>query len=143
MKKLILPLMMICASLGVFAESTALKVVLKDGNSATYVLTEKPKVTFEGENVNISTPDAQASYLRSEVASFSFIETSSVKDIEGSDTTYRFTDNVFESEGNLITVYSITGATVARGANSLSLESLNTGIYIVKAGNQSIKIRKN
>lgn len=144
MKKLILPVLMLFASFGAFAEGTALKVLLTDGSSATFVLSEKPTVSFSGTEMNIVSPDASTSYHRSDVASISFVkEISAIRDVEATDAIYRFIDNVFEAQSCEISVYSLSGVKVAQGFDCLSLESLQSGVYVVTAGNQSIKIRKN
>ena len=144
MKKLLLPMLMLIAALGASAAGTALKVSFIDGKSVTYVLSEKPKVTFSGDNMNIVSSTASTSYQRSEISSITFVQAqSAISDIQANNTTYSFIDNVFESQGSEISVFSVRGSMVAHGVNSLSLESLQSGIYIVKAGNQSIKICKN
>lgn len=94
--------------------------------------------------MNIVSPDASTSYHRSDVASISFVkEISAIRDVEATDAIYRFIDNVFEAQSCEISVYSLSGVKVAQGFDCLSLESLQSGVYVVTAGNQSIKIRKN
>lgn len=143
MKKLLLPLLLLHVALVASAADTALKVLLTDGNSATYMLSDKPKVTFTGEDMNIVSSSASTSYQRSTVASVTFVDAeSAIGDIRAKAVTYRYAGSRFEAEGCDITVYSITGATMLRGTDSVSLEHLEPGVYVVKAGNQSIKIRK-
>lgn len=144
MKKLILSMMMLSASLGAFADGTALKVSFTDGSSATFVLSDKPRVSFSGDDMNIVSSDASTSYPRQEIASITFIDSDAgVDGILSDKLVYRYDGNAFEAQGLDISVYSISGALMTQGRDAVSLASVPAGIYIVKAGNQSIKIRKN
>ena len=58
----------------VSAAETALTVTLTDGNSATYLLSRKPRVSFSGKKMIISVPDASAEYPLSHIADISFRE---------------------------------------------------------------------
>lgn len=147
MKKFIPLMLMLLVPLSLFAAGKALKVSFTDGSSATYKLSETPKVTFSGADMLITTSTASTTHARSEVANLTFVDASDdptaiarVKDVNN--ITYRFDNNSFEADGADISVYSTSGALVTEGKNAVSLQSLRSGIYIVKAGKQAIKINK-
>lgn len=132
------------AASAALADSTVLRVNLKDGTSATYVLEKKPRVTFEEGLVLIESEGTSTNYRRSDVCSFSFESTSA--SISGmhveSDIVYRYADNIFQADGRPITVYNLNGNAVTYGNDRVSLAELPAGVYIVLAGRQSVKIIK-
>lgn len=125
------------------ADDYALKVTLYEGPAATYVLSSKPVVTYSDENVIIKSGTLEDTYRIDDVKTLSFVEPSSsgVKEIE-QNVTYDFRDNVFTCEGHEIRVYNLSGRSVASGYGTVSLESLERGIYIVSAGTRTIKVVK-
>ncbi|MDO4160400.1 MAG: hypothetical protein Q4D41_08090 [Prevotellaceae bacterium] len=144
MKKLIPLMLMLAVTIGAFAEGHALKVSFTDGSSATYALSEKPKVSFSGQDMTITSSDASTSYPRSEIVKITFEEiTTSITDVnDANNITYSFNNDIFEAEGTEISVYSTSGSLVTKGSDMVSLRSLQSGVYVVRAGKQSIKIRK-
>lgn len=137
-------MLMLAAPFAAFAEGHALKVSLTDGNSEIYSLSEKPKISFSGEDMLITSSTVSTTYARSTVSAITFqeISTSIANVKEGNNTIYRFNNDKFEAEGTEISVYSTSGALVAKGKDAVSLQSLQPGVYVVKAGKQSIKINK-
>lgn len=123
---------------------TALQLSLKDGSRQTYVLSEKPVITFGTDNLTITTPEASASCLRSEVESFRFV----AKPISGitvastGNSIFRYDGNTVEVAGSLIRLHDTAGRLVATGMERVSLENLASGIYIATFENQSVKIIK-
>lgn len=143
MKKTLILLAAALSALAANAGNYALKVNLRQGSSATYILSDKPVITYSGNDVIIKSQGIEDSYLLSDVKSFTFTEngTSGIESVTDN-VTYEFHDNVFTCEGQVITVYNLSGRKVASGSNSVSLESLDRGIYIVNTGNRAIKVMK-
>lgn len=122
-----------------YTEAKSHKMVLsfKSGDKVTFVLSDKPVLTFAGDKLVVKSSTGTIEYLRSDVDDFHFdeIETS-VEAIE-----YAGDDNV--------TVYDMNGRIVAKLGNE-SFESAKTylnafkqGMYIIKIGNkQRIKYLK-
>lgn len=125
------------------ADNYALKVTLHGSSSATYVLDTKPVVTYSGSNVTIKNQSLEDTYSINEVESFTFVEgaSSGIETIT-QNVTYDFRDNIFTCDGHDIRVYNLFGQPVAAGNSSVSLETLDRGIYIVNTGNRSIKVVK-
>lgn len=141
MKKFTLSLAALCICGSMLAAPTALSVNLKDGTKATYALSDKPKVTFSGSDMLITAASASTTYALADVATFTFSETSGIDEvIAGSDIVYRYDGNTFECEGQDIRVFNLSGAQLLEGRDSVSLESLAKGVYVVLAGKQAIKV---
>ena len=143
MKKFALTVLLCAAASSAFAASNALRVELTDGTTSTFVLSEKPKVTFSGSQMNIATADASASFERADVKAMNFTDASGIADVKGdSDFLYKYDGETFEAPGLEISVYSIDGKLSAGGLDSVSLSDLPSGVYAVKAGDRTIKILK-
>lgn len=137
-------MLMLAASTAAFAEGHALKVLLTNGSSETYYLSEKPRISFAGDDMMIASSTASTSYARKDVASITFEDAStSIDNVKkANSTSYRFDGNSFEADGMQISVYNMAGKQVTAGKDAVSLKSLQPGVYVVKAGKQSIKIKK-
>lgn len=134
---------MLCTAFVGYAEGKSLKLTLQNGAEQTYMLADKPVVTFQGEKVLIASEKLSSEYPRSDVKSFSFadVSTNAVEDTV-QDTLYIYDGSNFSSPGNEIAVYNLQGMKVADGRDNISLTSQASGIYIIKVSNQTIKIRK-
>lgn len=142
MKKTYALIAILCCAAFARAENKALRIEFNDGKTALYSLANKPAVTFEGNDFTIKTSDAETSYPRADVKNFTFVkDESGVKDLTDA-TKYSYSDNVFSCEGHAIDVYDMSGVRVANGMDSVSLNGLCDGVYIVRAGKQSIKVVK-
>lgn len=138
---------------------TTLIVEKTDGSTESFLLADQPVVTFEGANGVFTTPSVSVSIPRADIDNFHFKSgTTGIKAItpttgDGASVRVRFLGgNTVEiaGQGNRpVAVYRTDGAAanaeVVRGADSatVSLENLPKGIYVIKYGNNSIKmIRK-
>ena len=120
-------------------ESNGYKMVLifKSGEQMSFALKDKPEVTFMGDKFSVQTKKNTIDLLRSDVASFYFEEDETkVEKIE-----YVGMDPV--------SIYNISGSIVVKQDASdqssvkMLLNSLNSGVYIIKIGNkQTIKYLK-
>lgn len=144
MRKLLLTLILAVAGLcWAHAQMVdALKVTLNDGTSEVFLLPNKPKVTFSGDDVVVTSTALTKSYQRASVKNFTFVGVGAVSDIAADKTVYKFIDNVFTCCGADITVYNPAGKVVARGRDTVSIADYPNGVYIVKANNQTLKVVK-
>ena len=136
------------------AIDTSLVVELTNGQTANYLLQDKPTLTVAGTQLKIATATVQASYERSEVKKFYFTtESTSVNEIVKNAFVYKQTDaNHLEisglSEDERITVCDMAGRTMGtvsqtNGAALISLSGHQRGVYLIKVGNsQTIKFIK-
>lgn len=137
------------------AANTTLVVELTNGQTANYLLQEKPVLTMEGTQLIIKTEAVQTGYERDLVKRFYFTgESTGVKELSKNALVYRQTDaDHLEISGmsldDRIIVYNTAGVqmgSVSRNSDKavISLRGLQRGIYLVKIGNsQTIKfVRK-
>ena len=137
------------------AAGTTLVVELADGQTANYLLQDKPVLTMEGTRLNIKTETVETDYERSLVKRFFFTgESAGVKEVSKCAMVYKQTDaDHLEisglSQGDRIAIYNTAGVqvgSVSRDSDKavVSLSGLQRGIYLVKIGKkQTIKfVRK-
>lgn len=136
------------------ATDTSLVVELTNGQTANYLLQDKPTLTVAGTQLKIATATVQASYERAEVKKFYFTtESTRVNKIVKNALVYRQTDaNNLEISGlsgdERITVCDMAGRTMGtvsqtNGAALISLSGHQSGVYLIKVGNsQTIKFIK-
>lgn len=135
-------LALLCPAGALAAGDVALKLTLGDGSTHTYVLSERPTVTFDADNILFTTPQATTSYPRVKVVNITFASTSGqTLTIADNAETLRYTGHTVEAPDRQIDVHAIDGRHVTSGYNSIDLSSLSPGIYIVSAGRQTIKIK--
>jgi hypothetical protein len=153
MKKTILTLLLVIMAM---AEATAqtLVVTKTNGQTVEYDLDEKPVTTFEGTNLVITTSGAKITYALSEVRNYTYKDVvSGVEVIKQSSavSVKQQGDNLSLSnlpEGTTVKVYAVNGTLlsthVADGHKPIciSVAAQPVGMYIVKVGDQSIKILK-
>lgn len=143
MKKLILTLTLVAASFASAHAEWALKVSLADGSEPTYVLAEKPAITFEGQNMVIKTSDASTEYPRADVINMTFTsEVSSVEDITNTSSILSYVGGVVVAPDTDIMVYDLNGRMCISGHGEVSLDQLPAGIYIVATPYQTLKVIK-
>lgn len=152
-------LLSLCAPVFASNEPSQLIVKFKDNTKETFVLANKPVITFDTGKFYINTSDFSAEL--SDVEEFCFeTETTGidvVKKDNGADAsspfTFRFVDGrtVYISgldDSARVTVYSLSGAQVNaridRGNESAVIDFGNqpAGVYIIRANKQSFKIIK-
>ena len=133
------------------AANTTLVVELTNGQTANYLLQDKPVLTMEGTRLNIKTEAVQTDYERSLVKQFYFADGSTgVKEVLKNALVYKQTDaDHLEisglSQNERIAVYNSSGVqvgSVSRDSDKavISLSGLQKGIYLVKIGkSQTIK----
>ena len=110
--------MLMLLPMTILAAETSLVVELTNGQTANYLLQDKPTLTMDGTQLKIATATVQASYERAEVKRFYFTtESTSVNEIVKNAMVYRQIDaNHLEISGlsgdERITVCDMAGRTV-------------------------------
>ena len=140
--------------LSVLAAETTLIVELTTGQTASYVLQDKPVLTMEGTLLKITTETVQTDYERSLVKRFYFTgDFTDVKEALKETLVYKQTDaDHLEisglSQGDRIMVCDMAGrqcGSISRSGDTatISLSGQQKGVYLVRVGkSQTIKIVK-
>ena len=134
------------------SDNTTLVVELHDGNTANFLLADKPKITFTAQLMSIVSDAFSMDFDRSDVKMCRFVNedvTTSVKPAVKADA--KVSDNTFllsgVDAGTAIVIYNANGMVVKRatsvdGGCSISLDGLATGAYIVTFNNTTFKFLK-
>ena len=128
---------------------------LASGRTQSYILSEKPTITFDGAYLKVESGAESIPFLRSDIKDFHFAEVTDISSVEHGElrVVRRNNDELnlygLEEADKHIRVYRISGTpcpvdiSLNATAATVSLETLPKGIYVVKIGNkQSIKITK-
>lgn len=112
--------------------ATQLIVTLSDNSTQTFLLSEKPKVTFGTTDLTITSSAATYTAERTDVQSFTFKEI----DVEGIQQTETLTGT------GISRLYNLAGQMLQEG--TLNLQNLPAGNYVIKTeGQKAIKVTKN
>ena len=134
------------------SDNTTLVVELHDGNTANFLLADKPKITFTAQLMSIVSDAFSMVFDRSDVKMYRFVNedvTTSVKPAVKADA--KVSDNTFllsgVDAGTAIVIYNANGMVVKRatsvdGGCSISLDGLAAGTYIVTFNNTTFKFLK-
>lgn len=130
-----------------------LAIKLVDESIVRFVLTDKPVISFEGEQLLVKSDAAEAAYARADVAEFYFEpEGTSVDHATADNLRFSYLDNetvsvegsksplrLYDNSGRLLQAPVSTTGT----KQTLSLNGLPAGVYLVKISQQqTIKIFK-
>lgn len=152
MKKLLLSLTILLAPLVAWAEA-GFYVTTTSGNRVSFVFSEQPVWTYEGENLVVSTLDSSIEFPMSEVDLIYFDDaiSTSLTDVR-SDEMIRIVHDGIELSGfaanTIVIVHNLQGRqmgsyhTDAAGSLNLNLDGFDQGIYIIQANKSTIKIKK-
>lgn len=154
MKKIFVILFGILLSSAIYAqEKNALVIKLTDGNTHTFVLSEKPVVTLPEGNIVVN-GSVSTTYLRSEVEKFYFVydDGSGIEAIDKDNIKLNYVDgeNICISglkDKMTVTVVSLDGKLVTTqksneiGNVAISLGNQPKGIYIISFGDRCVKIK--
>lgn len=131
-----------------------LVIYLNDGNTASFVLSEHPKITFSRDSLCVASPTTTIEIARIAVKNFTF------EKFEGDDNsieTPRSEVNISTqgesitltglTDGETITVYGIDGklitkATATNGCCTIALHNFTGGIYLINISTTTIKYLK-
>lgn len=130
-------------------------VWMKSGEKVSFNLHEAPITTFQGSQLVIRTNKTTVTYLRKDVLRYTYeqLSTSGVElladarevqvNVEGDEVTFRGL-----KEGTVAQVYEVNGVLVAQQKAvaghplTISIKDCPSGVYIVKAATETIKILK-
>ena len=142
-------------SLSAWAEEqvSTLDVWAKSGEKFTYYLSEHPVAAYSGSDLVLKTDELTVNYPLSELHKFTFdSEAASVETISLPDGRMQMQKGMLclsgFRAGERVSIYSMEGQNVmnetvsADGTATLFIQSLATGVYVVKAGSVTHKIIK-
>ena len=145
-------LLLIAFKASATSDNTTLVVELHDGNTANFLLADKPKITFTAQLMSIVSDALSMVFDRSDVKMYRFVNedvTTSVKPAVKADA--KVSDNTFllsgVDAGTAIVIYNANGMVVKQAAAvdgncTISLDGLATGAYIVTFNNTTFKFLK-
>lgn len=150
MRKILLSLMLLPMFAPAAMAGTALVVAKSDGTTETFLLSQKPEISFGAADCTVSTADCTVSIPRGDIADFHFSDVAtaisspsaeggvSVR-IAGGAVTIQGAQpsgvSVSDASGKAVNASVATSGT----ACTVSLAGLPKGIYIVKYGKNTIK----
>lgn len=136
-------------------------VWMKDDQKLIYSTSEKPRIVYGATTILISSTNSSIEYLGEEVVKLTMQESETdepVLDLIETIMDEQPTQDMFyQSEkltlsgfkaGTSVSIYNMSGQLVMMqkigedGCQTLSLATLNSGVYVVKCGNKSYKIHK-
>ena len=129
-KQVLFLLAYITFSVNADSKNHRMVISFKSGEQLSFIVNDKPEVTFYEGNICVKTTKNSIDYLRSEIKNFHFEEiTASVETIE-------YLGNgiitIFDLSGNIVA--SVKGGFTI--AEKLLIDSFKPGMYLIKINNQ-------
>lgn len=153
MRKSIIPLLLAFCTLA-YGQNTIV-IQQKDGKVARFSFTEKPVVTYSGNNVLVNTTKNSVQYPIYLLQKISFDidwNTTDIEEVEVAEPSFHFRDDALSISGedprSLVFLYNIKGMlagryqTDDRGCVTIPIRQLRPDLYIVKTNRFSFKFRK-
>ena len=148
MKKIFSLLLFCFLTLTAWAEGKNLVITFDNGSTQAFLLSEKPEVNFGNDKLIVTAGTTTAEYALNEVMTFTFAETSDIKQIVGTpEFSWQNAAIVFSAPID-VEAYSADGVrldisyTKTSQSTIVVLSSLPKGITILRAANKTIKICK-
>ena len=155
MNKILILFLFVVSVFKVSAENNnAVVLHMANGKLVTYLLDDLPIVTFEDDELVITTPNNVVSYQDGDVVKFtySYVDPSKVSQTTMSDTMFKFEGNVLCAY-NLeplsdVSVFSVDGALItsaktgANGEITLSIPQQSGNVVVVKTSVANFKMMK-
>lgn len=145
-------LLTVTAALAAEKDATALKVKLKNGTTATYVLSVDAKITFENACMCFISQDWKFEVPVCDLSNWTYYSpTSSVNDVKSKNITITQSGNKLTVTGapigSHIDVYATDGKRVVSVTSSseredISTEGWNVGVYLIKVNDRTFKIAR-
>lgn len=148
-------LLLLCTTQNMHAEGVMTLILsTNDGNNATFVLSEKPEITFANHTLTISVKNDNNIFEISNVKQIHFDVIDAIQSPMTNTISYSYlSDDLILIEGvdthDRILLYTLGGIPIPNRVNitdgraEVSLTSLQKGTYLLKIGNkQTIKIYK-
>lgn len=126
----------------------ALVVETNDGQTYSYVLAEKPRLSFNATEMIISSVDADASFERTAIKNFRFedVETG-ISSMPGNGQRMTYLDGILTVEGDgTVGIYDTAGRQILNNkvseghSVSVDMNAYPKGTYIIRCGKQTMKI---
>lgn len=147
MRKLLLSLVL-CVGLTASAGTYNYLTIATTAVESSVALNQLKKITFEGNNLVVTTTDGTQSSFELATLNRLFFsdEPTAVRTVRQEGLSYRNGRIVANGQG-VLSVYNASGALIRQQAvgssrSELNIATLPTGIYIVKLGSQTLKIAK-
>ena len=155
MKKIILLICFLICVFKVSAENNnALVLHMANGKQVTYLLDELPVVTFNGEDLVVTTHLNLVTYQARDVAKFtySYIDPSIVVGLKNANTMFKFDGDVLYAYNlepfSTVSIYSVDGTLIisaktgTKGDINISLPQVSGCVYVVKTSVANFKLMK-
>ena len=149
MRKLLLSLLALFCSIIAKAEDKSLIITFSDNTTQTFVLSTLPQITMSNNKMTISAGTTTAEYDLYKIKTFTFSGTTSIENIEdNSDIKTEGNRIIIEGTNAHVRIFSIDGkpATIktinTSNSTVIDISSLNSGVYIIKANDKTVKISK-
>ena len=131
------------------AEDKSLIITFSDNTTQTFVLSALPQITMANNKMTISAGSTTAEYDLYKIKTFTFSGTTSIGNIEdNSDIKTEGNRIIIEGTNANVRIFSIDGkpATIktinTSNSTVIDISSLNSGVYIIKANDKTVKISK-
>lgn len=140
-------------SQSLWAEELALVVLHADGNRSTFLLSERPEVTFSGDNCVFSSESATVTLARANITDFHFESAATgIGKVKGDERLFRIVGKgvaqLLNVPSSSVCVYDLQGKMVQAGIaadgqhTTVSLEQLPEGVYVIRYAGSAIKIKR-
>lgn len=157
MKKSLLFIILMSVYCWVIAQPKQTQLVIwsTNGTKVAYALNEKPKVTFEQENLVITVGGVEINYDIVNLARFTYVasDNTAIRDLKTDKSIFNFDGEqlIFPDlkTDDIVSIYTVGGSLVLRkelsedGEYGLSLSNLASGTYMVEVNGLTYKIVKN
>ena len=131
------------------AEEKSLIITFNDNTTQTFVLSTLPQITMANNKMTILAGATTAEYDLYKIKTFTFSGTTSIGNIEdNSDIKTEGNRIIIEGTNANVRIFSIDGkpATIktinTSNSTVIDISSLNSGVYIIKANDKTVKISK-
>src|SRR5574344_197656 len=149
MRKLLLSLLALFCCIIAKAEDKSLIITFSDNTTQTFVLSTLPQITMANNKMTILAGATTAEYDLYKIKTFTFSGTTSIGNIEdNSDIKTEGNRIIIEGTNAHVRIFSIDGkpATIktinTSNSTVIDISSLNSGVYIIKANDKTVKISK-
>ena len=129
------------------AEEKSLIITFSDNTTQTFVLSTLPQITMANNKMTILAGATTAEYDLYKIKTFIFSGTTSIRNIEdNSEIKTEGNKIIIEGTNANVRIFSIDGkSTTIKTTNTsnstvIDISSLNSGVYIIKANDKTVKI---
>lgn len=148
-------LILLWGTLSSFAdESTVLVIYERGGGSVSFLVDDRPMLSFSDDCLLVTSDSVEVSYPLSDVWKYTYEQTagsSAISDVSYEGTSFSIDGGLIVFSGlngsNILRVYTLGGllledTTVSTASYTYSLSSLSAGVYIISMNGMAFKILK-